>query len=111
MAIKSITTTLAATVGSAAAVTIADINGNRFLSPLRNTTVTGLEGLVTAVAKDGVFLRSTEPDDDPATSEGLYVYGSSVGKQAEVGDIITLDGRVAEYRYVLGGYRYCGDMC
>jgi predicted extracellular nuclease len=98
MAIKSIATTLAAAVGSAAAVSIAEINGNRFLSPLQNTTVTGLKGLVTAISKDGVYLRSTEPDDDPTTSEGLYVYGKTIVGDVTVGDIVTLDGRVVEYR-------------
>jgi len=98
MAIKSIATTLAAAVGSVAAVSIAEINGNRFLSPLQNTTVTGLKGLVTAISKDGVYLRSTEPDDDPATSEGLYVYGKTIVGDVTVGDIVTLDGRVVEYR-------------
>lgn len=90
----------AAAVGSAAAVTIAEINGNRFLSPLQNTTVTDVRGLVTAIASNGIFLRSTEPDDDPATSEGLFVFGTAVRSQVAVGDIITLDGRVVEYRHV-----------
>ena len=100
MAIKSIATTLAAAVGSAAAVTIAEINGNTFVSPLVNTTVTGVEGLVTATSKYGVYLRSTTPDDDPATSEGLYVYGKTAVAKVAVGDIIKLDGFVAEYRSV-----------
>lgn len=92
---------LLAAASTAAAVTIAEINGNKFLSPLNNQNVVGLKGLVTAIGTNGVFLRSTEPDEDPATSEGLFVFGTPIRTQVKVGDIITLDGRVAEYRYVL----------
>lgn len=99
--LKTVATTLAAAVGSAAAVSIAEVNGNKFLSPLQNTTITGLKGLVAAIGEDGIFLRSTEPDDDPATSEGLFVYGSSVREEVAVGDIVMLDGLVKEYRHVL----------
>ncbi|KFA49819.1 hypothetical protein S40293_09315 [Stachybotrys chartarum IBT 40293] len=87
-----------AAAATAAAVTIAEINGNTFLSPLQNTNVTGVVGLVTAINNQGVFLRSTEPDEDPATSEGLYVYGGSLRNQVQVGDIISINGRVLEYR-------------
>ena len=89
------TAALAATVS---ATTIAEINGNRFISPLNGTSVTGVEGLVTAIGKNGVFLRSTTPDDDPTTSESLYVYTTALQKQVKVGDIITVDGKVQEYR-------------
>lgn len=94
---KSVATLLAA-AGAATAVTIAEINGNKFLSPLQGQNVTGLEGLVTAIGTNGIFLRSTEPDEDPATSEGLFVFGSPIRNQVKVGDIITLNGQVAEYR-------------
>ncbi|KID77990.1 uncharacterized protein G6M90_00g037850 [Metarhizium brunneum] len=92
---------VAAVLGAAsavAAVSIAEINGNRFLSSFKDQNVTGVTGLVTAVASNGIYLRSTEPDDDPATSEGLFVFGSAVGKQVQKGDVITLGGLVQEYR-------------
>lgn len=91
---------LLATAGLASAVTIAEINGNKFISPYNGKTVTGVKGLVTAKSKAGFYIRSTEPDDDDATSESLYVYGSSAVSKVEVGDIITLNGKVTEYRYV-----------
>ncbi|KYK55020.1 endonuclease/exonuclease/phosphatase family protein [Drechmeria coniospora] len=87
-----------AAAGSAAAVTIAEINGNRFLSPLDGKSVTDVTGVVTAVSKNGIYLRSAEPDDDPVTSEGLFVYGSSAAQKVEVGDLVSLDGVVKEYR-------------
>lgn len=89
---------LVAAASGVAAVSIAEINGNRFISPYNGETVTDVEGLVTAVGSDGLYLRSTNPDDDDTTSEGLYVYGSSAAKQVAVGDIVTLSGEVTEYR-------------
>lgn len=83
---------------SAAAVTIAEINGNKFVSPLDGQTVTNVTGLVTATNDNGLFLRSLEPDNDPATSEGIYVFGKSIVGLAEVGDIISLNGQVEMYR-------------
>ncbi|KAL4901707.1 hypothetical protein BDW74DRAFT_69109 [Aspergillus multicolor] len=82
----------------AAAVTISEINGNAFLSPYEGDTVSGVEGLVTAIGEDGFYLRSTSPDSDDATSESIYVYGSSSVSKVSVGDIITLSGKVSEYR-------------
>ncbi|CBF82427.1 hypothetical protein AN9156.2 [Aspergillus nidulans FGSC A4] len=82
----------------AAAVTISEINGNAFLSPFNGESVSGVEGLVTAIGGEGFFLRSTNPDSDDATSESIYVYGNSSVSKVSVGDIITLSGKVSEYR-------------
>ncbi|KAF6819354.1 endonuclease exonuclease phosphatase family protein [Colletotrichum sojae] len=84
--------------GAVSALTIAEINGNRFLSPYKDQSVTNVTGLVLAKGPSGVWIRSTTPDDDDATSEAVYVYGSSVGNNLAVGDIITLDGKIQEYR-------------
>ncbi|KAK5987904.1 hypothetical protein PT974_12040 [Cladobotryum mycophilum] len=88
--------TLTAVVGSAAAISIAEINGNHYLSPYNNKDVANIQGLVTAKNNNGIFLRSTAPDNDPATSEGLYVFNSTVTKNVKVGDVITLDGHVSD---------------
>ena len=89
---------LAAALPGVAAISIAEINGNRFISPYNGEAVTDVEGLVTAVSSDGLYLRSTNPDGDETTSEGLYVYSSSAAEQVAVGDIVTLSGEVLEYR-------------
>ncbi|KKK20318.1 hypothetical protein P175DRAFT_0502598 [Aspergillus ochraceoroseus IBT 24754] len=81
-----------------AAVTISEINGNAYISPYKGQSVTGVEGLVTAKGKSGFYLRSTSPDTDDATSESIYVYGSSSVSKVTVGDIITLSGKISEYR-------------
>ncbi|KAK3987113.1 Endonuclease/exonuclease/phosphatase [Cladorrhinum sp. PSN332] len=81
----------------ASALTIAEINGNKFISPYSGETVTNLTGLIIARGPSGVWIRSTTPDDDRATSEAIYVFGS-IASTAVVGDIISLDGKVTEYR-------------
>ncbi|CAI6098142.1 unnamed protein product, partial [Clonostachys chloroleuca] len=95
---KTTAATLLAAAGSAAAVTISEINGNKFISSYNGTQVTGVEGLVTAIEKSGIFLRSTEPDEDDRTSEGIYVFNKAIRDKVTVGDVITLDGKVDEYR-------------
>lgn len=77
---------------------ISQINGNRFLSPYQDQNVSSIQGMVTATSSKGIYLRSTTPDTDPATSESIYVYGQSAGPNVSVGDIISLNGHVKEYR-------------
>lgn len=89
---------LLSAVGAASAATVAEINGNRFLSPLQDQNVTGVEGLVLAKGPNGLWIRSTQPDDDDLTSEAVYVFDRNVGDGLAVGDIIQLDGTVFEYR-------------
>lgn len=78
--------------------TIASINGNRFLSPFNGQTVTGVRGLVTAKGPDGFWIRSTTPDRDDRTSESIFVFGRTALANVTTGDIITLNGRVIEFR-------------
>ena len=82
----------------AAALTIAEINGNKFLSPLSGQSVTDVTGLLIAKGPNGIWIRSTTPDDDDATSEAIYVFSKTVGASLAVGDIVSLDGEVTEYR-------------
>ncbi|KAK4222037.1 Endonuclease/exonuclease/phosphatase [Podospora fimiseda] len=81
----------------ASALTVAEINGNKFISPYSGQTVTNVTGLLIARGPNGVWIRSTTPDDDRATSEAIYVFGT-VTSTAVVGAIISLDGKVTEYR-------------
>ncbi|PYH92396.1 endonuclease/exonuclease/phosphatase family protein [Aspergillus ellipticus CBS 707.79] len=80
------------------AVTISEITGDRYISPYKGKRVSGLQGLVTAKSKSGFYLRSTDADSDNRTSNSVYVYGSRGVSQVSVGDIVTLSGKVAEYR-------------
>ncbi|CAM4120430.1 lamin tail domain-containing protein [Janibacter anophelis] len=77
--------------------TIQQIQGTHHISPLDGTAVNEVEGVVTAVSSSGLWIQSTSPDDDDATSEGLFVYTRS-RPSAEVGDTVSVDGYVDEYR-------------
>lgn len=82
-----------------AALTIAEINGNKYISAYNGQTVSDVTGLVTAKSSAGIYIRSTTPDDDDATSESIYVFSNTIGKSVNVGDIITLgSAKVSEYR-------------
>ncbi|OAR02433.1 hypothetical protein LLEC1_07854 [Akanthomyces lecanii] len=89
---------LLAAATSVAAATIAEINGNKFVSPLNGQNVTNVTGLVTASNDNGIWLRSLQPDDDGRTSEGLYVFGKDIISSVKAGDVISLNGRIEMYR-------------
>jgi predicted extracellular nuclease len=89
---------LVVAAGLASAVTIAEINGDAFLSPLNGTKVEDVKGLVTAKNAQGVFVRSTEPDDDDKTSESIFLFNRNVTSLVKVGDLVTFDATVEEYR-------------
>jgi hypothetical protein len=81
------------------AVSITDIQGNAFQSPLVGQTVTNLTGTVTAKATNGFYLVG-EPSTDARVSNGLFVFSSAAAvlKSIAVGDSIALSGRVQEFR-------------
>lgn len=89
---------LAFSVAISSALTIAEINGNKFLSPYNGQTVTNVTGVVTAKGPDGLWIRSLTPDKDYKTSDSIYVFGSAFAKNFTVGDAIAIGGKVAEYR-------------
>jgi hypothetical protein len=89
---------IAALAAAASALSISEINGPKYLSPYNGQTVTNVSGVVTAKGPNGIFLRSTTPDRDDATSESLYVFGKTIGANLTVGDTIVVGGKVVEYR-------------
>ncbi|RMY21869.1 hypothetical protein D0867_03077 [Hortaea werneckii] len=91
-------TTLGTAICSASAVTIAEINGDKFISPLNGQAVSDVSGLVTFKGPNGFWMRSTKPDKDSQTSESIYVFGDSGLNSVEIGDIVSLNGEVDEYR-------------
>lgn len=81
------------------AETIAEINGDRFLSPLQDQNVTGVRGVVTAIGPNGYWIRSLKPRKNPhSPSDSVYVYGDETLDSVSVGNVVTLNGRVEEYR-------------
>ncbi|MET9623605.1 MULTISPECIES: endonuclease/exonuclease/phosphatase family protein [unclassified Streptomyces] len=84
---------------TAAGVRIHDIQGTTRVSPLVGRQVTGVTGVVTGVrtyGSRGFWIQDPQADDDPATSEGLFVFTSSVPTVA-VGDAVSVNGTVGEY--------------
>lgn len=75
--------------------TIMQIQGASHISPYRNQMVTNVEGVVTVVRSNGFYMQSTNPDEDPATSEGIFVVTDFV-PTVRVGDWVAVDGRVEE---------------
>ncbi|ONI69377.1 nuclease [Kribbella sp. ALI-6-A] len=76
---------------------IHDIQGAAHLSPLRGKLVGDVTGVVTAKSGNGFWFQDTQPDADPATSEGLFVFTSSAPTVA-VGDAVSVQGTVTEFR-------------
>jgi predicted extracellular nuclease len=77
---------------------IHDIQGAAHISPKVGVNVTNLEGVVTLKTSNGFFLQDTQPDADPATSEGIFVFGSRSAGQVAVGDDVKVNGQVQEFR-------------
>jgi len=78
---------------------IHEIQGRSHVSPWRGREVAGVVGLVTSVRERAFTMQTPDggQDDDPATSEGLFVWvGARPG--VTVGDLVAVDGRVVERR-------------
>ncbi|MEO3783051.1 lamin tail domain-containing protein [Actinocorallia sp. B10E7] len=83
-----------------AAKRIRDIQGNTRISPLNGQTVKDVPGVVTGVrasGSKGFWIQDPEPDADPATSEGVFVY-TDADPTVEIGDSVLVSGKVTEYR-------------
>jgi predicted extracellular nuclease len=76
---------------------IAQVQGAGHLSPVAGRVVK-VEGAVTGERGSNVWVQDTTPDADPATSEGILVFGSSVASAVAVGDLVQVRGTVQEFR-------------
>ncbi|WP_405878988.1 endonuclease/exonuclease/phosphatase [Streptomyces sp. NBC_01136] len=104
LTVAAVCSTVSAVVLTAPAhadtVHIHDIQGTTRTSPYAGQKVTDVAGIVTAVrtygSSKGFWIQDPNPDDNPATSEGVFVFTSSTPKVA-VGDSVTVTGTVSEY--------------
>ncbi|PBC64607.1 endonuclease/exonuclease/phosphatase [Streptomyces sp. Tue6028] len=104
LTVAAVCSTLSAVVlttpAHADTVHIHDIQGTTRISPLAGQKVTDVAGIVTGVrtygSSKGFWIQDPTPDDNPATSEGVFVFTSSTPKVA-VGDSVTVTGTVSEY--------------
>jgi len=82
-------------------VRIHDIQGTTRISPYAGQKVTDVPGIVTGIrtygSSKGFWIQDPNPDDDPATSEGVFVFTSSAPKGVAVGDSVTVTGTVSEF--------------
>lgn len=77
--------------------TIQEIQGAAHRSPLVGTAVVDVVGVVTAVTSTA-FVFQALPDDDPGTSDALYVHvGRGFAALPAVGDEVAVSGKVLEY--------------
>ena len=76
---------------------IHEIQGAGHVSPLTGTTVFDVEGVVTAVSGSGFWMTDATPDEDPLTSDGLFVFRGG-GSKPIVGALVQVDGPVVEFR-------------
>lgn len=76
------------------------VQGDGQISPYNGREVR-LEGIVTARLRTGFFIQTPDgqTDDDPRTSEGIYVYtrGDPMAAAA-VGNLVSVTGTVTEFR-------------
>ncbi|MFE0024786.1 endonuclease/exonuclease/phosphatase family protein [Amycolatopsis sp. NPDC059021] len=80
---------------------IHDIQGTTRISPLKDQKAGGVTGIVTAVrtfgSARGFWFTDPHPDNDPRTSEGLFVFTGSTSPAVAVGDAVTASGVVREF--------------
>ncbi|MCK7621958.1 endonuclease/exonuclease/phosphatase family protein [Streptomyces sp. RS10V-4] len=86
---------------SAAGTRIHDIQGRTRISPLAGKQVGDVPGTVTAVrafgSSRGFWVQDPQPDNDPATSEAIFVFTGKETPKVAVGDAVTVSGTVTEY--------------
>ncbi|MFM9611274.1 endonuclease/exonuclease/phosphatase family protein [Streptomyces niveiscabiei] len=82
-------------------VRVHDIQGTTRLSPYAGQQVTDVPGIVTGIrtygSSRGFWIQDPNPDANPATSEGVFVFTGSTPKGVAVGDAVTVTGTVSEF--------------
>ncbi|WP_128377860.1 endonuclease/exonuclease/phosphatase family protein [Streptomyces cavernae] len=97
---STVSTVVLTSPAHADAVRIHDIQGTTRISPLAGQQVTDVAGIVTGVrtygSSRGFWIQDPDPDADPATSEGVFVFTGATPKVA-VGDSVKVTGTVTEF--------------
>lgn len=82
-------------------VRIHDIQGSTRISSYAGQQVTDVAGIVTGVrtygSSRGFWIQDPQADDNPATSEAIFVYTNSTPTGVAVGDAVTVAGTIQEY--------------
>ncbi|MEK4627759.1 chitobiase/beta-hexosaminidase C-terminal domain-containing protein [Solibacillus sp. FSL R7-0682] len=87
------------------ALQIHDLQGEGHRSPFDGTVVEGIQGVVTyAFTLNGSYYYTiqtpdTLADQNPNTSEAILLYSGRNAWSIEVGDLVSVSGKVSEYAY------------
>lgn len=87
------------------ALQIHDLQGGGHVTPFENQTVEGIEGVVTyAFTLNGAYYYTIQTPDDlvdngPNTSEAIMLYAGTRAWPIQVGDLVSVTGKVNEYAY------------
>jgi uncharacterized protein len=80
---------------------IHDIQGTTRISPDNGKLVTGVPGVVTGVrttgSARGFWFQDPQPDNDPRSSEGVFVFTGSSTPAVQPGDSVLVTGTVSEF--------------
>ncbi|WP_427162345.1 endonuclease/exonuclease/phosphatase family protein [Aliinostoc sp. HNIBRCY26] len=87
-------------------IRIHDIQGASHISPLLTSAtdrvaVINVPGIVTVITSNGFYLQDPSPDDNIATSEGIFVFtgeNSPLRTARTIGEAILVSGTVSEFR-------------
>ncbi|MEV0980343.1 endonuclease/exonuclease/phosphatase family protein [Streptomyces sp. NPDC049915] len=94
-------TVVLSSTAHADSVRIHDIQGTTRTSPYAGQKVTDVAGIITGIrtygSSKGFWIQDPDQDDNPATSEGVFVFTSSTPKGVAVGDAVKVSGTVSEY--------------
>ena len=80
-------------------LSIAEIQGDKGVSP-HDKVMVRTTGVVTAILAKGFYIQTPDgkTDKNPATSEGIYVYGENSVGQVALRDLVSVEGTVTEFR-------------
>lgn len=78
---------------------ISEVQGDKGSSPVVGQNIR-ITGVVTAIVAKGFYIQTPDgqTDNDPKTSEGIYVYGENSVGSVSLGAMVTVDGTVTEFR-------------
>ena len=85
---------------------IHDIQGTAWVSPDNGQPVTNVPGIVTGLrtsgSSQGYWIQDPDPDSNPATSEGIFVFTGS-RPSVQVGDSVLVSGSVKDFYPLASG--------
>jgi predicted extracellular nuclease len=77
---------------------IHEIQGAAHRSPFEGKLVGTVPGIVIAKRSNGFNLQDPQPDANEATSEGIFVFTGTAPTSVAIGDAVTVNGSVSEFR-------------